>query len=207
MDLPPLVAQVARNGANKRMEFSLPNGEKVVYLDLADKRFLVLPNRKQYAEVTSDAVGFQVRDIMTPGQLVQRAHSYRGVERVGEEQFNGRTAIRYRYGTVTDTKSQAGQVQTQSFVLVDKETGLPLRSETAAESSSTTNVQGNQVKGVRVVTEMGNIQTTAPAEIFAEPTDYAKIPPEQVRSQVAQLANVAGALLGNLMQSGQPAAR
>lgn len=206
MNLPPLAAQVARNGANKRMEFNLPNGEKVVYLDLADKRFLVLPNRKQYAEVNREAVGFDVRDIMTPGQLVQRAQSLRGVERVGEEQFNGRTAIRYRYGAVTDTKSQAGQVQTESFVLVDKDTGLPLRSETAAQSSSAANVQGTQVKGVRVVTEMSNIQTTAPAEIFAEPTDFAKIPPEQVRGQLTQLANIAGALLGNMMQSGRPAA-
>lgn len=207
LNIPPLSAQVARSGANKRMEFSLPNNEKVVYLDLADKRFLVLPNRKQYAEVNREALGFDVRDMMTPGQLVQRAQSYKGVERVGEEQFNGRTAVRYRYGAVTDTKSQAGQVQTESFVLVDKDTGLPLRSETAAESTSSANVQGTQVKGVRLVTEMSNIQTNAPAELFAEPTDFAKIPPEQVRSQVTQLAQVAGALLGNLMQrTAQPGA-
>jgi hypothetical protein len=201
MNLPPLTAQVARNGADKRMEFSMPGGEKVVYLDRADKRFLIMPNRKQYAEINRESIGMEVRDIMTPGQLVERARGLRGVEQVGEEQFNGRTAVRYRYGAVTDTKSQAGQVQTESFVLVDKETGLPVRSETVSEAGSTANVQGNQVKGLRLLTEMSNIQTTAPADLFAEPTDFAKIPPEQVRNQVMGIFQAAGLILGQLIKS------
>lgn len=200
MTLPPLTANVARNGADKRMEFSMPGGEKIVYLDRADKRLLIMPNRKQYAEINRDSVGFEIRDFMTPGRLVERARGLKGVERVGEEQFNGRTAVRYRYGAITDTKSQAGQVQTESFVLVDKDTGLPVRSETVSEAGSTANVQGNQVKGLRLVTEMNNIQTTAPAELFAEPTDFAKIPPEQVRSQVAGIFQAAGLILGQLLQ-------
>jgi len=201
MNLPPLTAQVARNGADKRMEFSMPGGEKVIYLDRADKRFLIMPNRKQYAEINRESIGMEVRDIMTPGQLVERARGLRGVEQVGEEQFNGRTAVRYRYGAVTDTKSQAGQVQTESFVLVDKETGLPVRSETVSEAGSTANVQGNQVKGLRLLTEMSNIQTTAPADLFAEPTDFAKIPPEQVRNQVMGIFQAAGLILGQLIKS------
>ncbi|HYP51338.1 MAG TPA: hypothetical protein VEQ34_10380 [Pyrinomonadaceae bacterium] len=201
MNLPPLTAQVARNGADKRMEFSMPGGEKVIYLDRADKRLLIMPNRKQYAEINRESVGVEVRDIMTPGQLVERARGLRGVEQVGEEQFNGRTAVRYRYGAVTDTKSQAGQVQTESFVLVDKETGLPVRSETVSEAGTTANVQGNQVKGLRLLTEMNNIHTTAPADLFAEPTDYAKIPPEQVRNQVMGIFQAAGLILGQLIKS------
>jgi hypothetical protein len=201
MNLPPLTALVARNGADKRMEFSMPGGEKVIYLDRADKRFLIMPNRKQYAEINRESVGMEVRDIMTPGQLVERARGLRGVEQVGEEQFNGRTAVRYRYGAITDTKSQAGQVQTESFVLVDKETGLPVRSETVSEAGTSANVQGNQVKGLRLLTEMSNIQTTAPADLFAEPTDFAKIPPEQVRNQVMGIFQAAGLILGQLIKS------
>ena len=201
MNLPPLTALVARNGADKRMEFSMPVGEKVIYLDRADKRFLIMPNRKQYAEINRESVGMEVRDIMTPGQLVERARGLRGVEQVGEEQFNGRTAVRYRYGAITDTKSQAGQVQTESFVLVDKETGLPVRSETVSEAGTSANVQGNQVKGLRLLTEMSNIQTTAPADLFAEPTDFAKIPPEQVRNQVMGIFQAAGLILGQLIKS------
>ena len=200
MTLPPLVANVARNGTDKRMEFSMPGGEKIVYLDRADKRLLIMPNRKQYAEINRDAVGFEIRDFMTPGQLVERARGLKGVERVGEEQYNGRPAVRYRYGSITDTKSQAGQVQTESFVLVDKDTGLPVRSETVSEAGSTANVQGNQVKGLRLLTEMTNIQTVAPADLFAEPTDFAKIPPEQVRSQVAGIFQAAGLIMGQLLQ-------
>jgi hypothetical protein len=200
--LPPLVAQVARNGADKRVEFNVPGGEKIIYLDRADKRFLLLPNRKQYAEVNQESVGVEVRDIMTPGRIIEIVRNLKTVERAGEEQFNGRTVVRYNYGAVTDTKSQAGQVQSQSYVLVDKETGLPLRSELFSQSTSGGNVQG--IQAARAVAEMNNIQTNAPAELFAEPTDYNKIPPEQVRAQVTGLVTAAGAILGQLLQSGRP---
>jgi hypothetical protein len=197
--LPTLVAQVARNGADKRMEFTIPGGEKVVYLDRADKRLLIIPNRKQYAELDSESTGFDVRRMMTPAQMIEQAKSYKGIERVGEEQFNGRTAIKYRYGAVTDTKSQAGQVATESYFLVDKDTGLPLRSELVSETTSGGNVQG--LKGLRVITETSEIQTTAPAELFAEPTDYRKATPEEVKGQVNAIFGIVSTFLGQVLRT------
>ena len=198
--LPPLIAQVARNGADKRMEFTLPGGEKVIYLDRADKRFLISPNRKQYAEITAESVGFDVRRVMTPAEIVERTKNLKGVEKVGEETINGRQIVKYRYGSVTNTKTQqAGQVATEAFILVDKETGLPLRSEMVSQSISGGNVQG--VQSLRVVTEMSNIQATAPPELFAEPAGYEKVAPEQVRAQVQAVFQVAGTFLGQMLQN------
>ena len=200
--LPPITAQVARNGADKRMEFTLPGGEKIVYLDRADKRLLILPNRRQYAELDPQSTGFEIRRMMTPAQMVEQAKNLKGIERVGEESVNGRTAIKYRYGAVTDTKSQAGQVATESYFLVDKDTGLPLRSETVSQSTSGNNVQG--IQGLRVVTETSNIQTNAPAELFAEPTDYRKATPEEVKNQVNAIFGIASAALGQLLRTNAP---
>lgn len=200
--LPTLVAHVARNGADKRMEFTIPGGEKVVYLDRADKRLLIMPNRKQYAELDRESTGFDVRRMMTPAQMIEQAKSYKGIERVGEEQFNGRTAIKYRYGAVTDTKSQAGQVETQSYFLVDKDTGLPLRSELVSETTSGGNVQG--LKGLRVITETSEIQTTAPADLFAEPTDYRKATPEEVKGQVNAIFGIVSTFLGQMLKANAP---
>src|SRR5215204_344832 len=45
--LPTIAANVARMGGDRRMEFAMPNGEKVVYLDRAGTNYLLLPNRKQ----------------------------------------------------------------------------------------------------------------------------------------------------------------
>jgi len=200
MTIPPLTAQVAHNGSANRLEFTLPNGEKLIYLDMPGKHLLIAPSRKQYAELTREAVGFEIRNLMTPAQMVEKLKNLKGYERVGEEQVNGRTAIKYRYSKTTDTNTKAGTIETEAEVLVDKETGLPLRSETISESK-TGNVKG--VTGLKLVTEMSNIQTTAEQSLFTEPTDMKKVEAEQVRQQINTLFSAAAALLTQIMQNTQ----
>src|SRR6266852_3022723 len=65
--IPTLSAEVARNGADRRVSFKLPDGSDLIYLDHADKHYVIAPGRKQYAELTPEAVGFQVQKLMTPG--------------------------------------------------------------------------------------------------------------------------------------------
>ncbi len=201
--VPPLKAEVARNGADRRMEFALPNGEKLIYIDHNGKQFVVAPARKQYAELTKEALGFEVRRLLMPEQIVNQVKNLKGVERVGEEKVGDRDAVKYRYGATTDTQTKAGTVATESVVLVDKETGLPLRSVTNSESQ-TGNVQG--IKGLTFVTEMSNIRTTADPSLFAEPTDYKQVEPEQIKAQVDMVFNAAVALFSQLMKSAQPVA-
>ena len=198
--LPTLTAIIARDGMNHRMEFALPNNEKLIYLDAGDKHFLVSPDRKQYAELNKESLGIEVRQMMMPGQIVEQIKTMKGVEFVGEDQFNSRPVLKYRYGATTNTQTKAGQVNTESFLLVDKETGLPVRSETLSESQGG-NVQG--VKGIRIVTEMTDIKNDAPTELFAEPTDYKKVEPEQVKAQANLLFNAVTAILGQLIKSAQ----
>lgn len=202
MAIPGLQANVARSGADRRMEFTLPTGEKIIYLDKGGKQFVISPNRKQYAELTKDAVGFDMeRRMLMPGEIVNQVKNIKGVERVGEDQINGRAVVKYRYGATANTGTQAGQVNTESFVYVDKETGLPLRSETVSQSQGG-NVQG--MSGVRIGTEMSNISTTADASLFAEPTDYKKVAPEEVKQQVNLIFSAAAAVIGQLARSTQP---
>ncbi|HEX8246789.1 MAG TPA: hypothetical protein VF599_01285 [Pyrinomonadaceae bacterium] len=203
VSVPSVQANVARNGNDRRMEFSLPGGEKLIYLDKGEKQFVISPNRKQYAELTKEALGFEVRRMLMPGEIVNQVKNIRGVERVGEEQLSGRTVIKYRYGATANTGTQAGQVNTESFVYVDKETSLPLRSETVSQSQGG-NVQG--VSGIRIGTEMSNITTNADASLFAEPTDYKKVAPEEVKQQVNLVFSAAAAIVGQLMRSAQPSA-
>lgn len=199
--LSTIAANVARNGADRRMEFTMPNGEKIVYLDKGGVNYLVLPNRKQYAELTKDALGFEVRQLMMPEQIVKQVQNVKGVEKIGEENVNGRQVVKYRYGSVTNTQTQAGKVETESFLLVDKETGLPLHSETVAESQNT-NAQG--YKGLRFVTEMTNIKTETTPDLFAAPTDLQKIQADEVKAQVNLIFNAVGLLIGQAMKSAQP---
>jgi hypothetical protein len=195
--LPPIVATVARNGTDRMMEFTLPTNEKVQYLEKGDMKYLVLPSRKQYAELTSEALGFEVRRMMMPEHIVNQLRALPGVVQVGEETVNGRQVVRYNYGARTDTNTQAGTVATESYFLVDKETGLPVRSETVSQSASGGNVQG--VSGLRLVTEMTDIRSEPDPNLFNVPTEFQRIDPEQVKAQANILFQAAAAVIGQMI--------
>jgi hypothetical protein len=197
--MPTLGAVVGRSGADRVMEFVLPvSGEKVIYLDKGGVNYLILPNRKQYAELTKDAVGFEVRRLMMPEQIIQQVKAIPGVKLAGEETLNGRPVVKYVYSGAANTGTQAGTVAAESYILVDKETSLPVRSETVAQSQTGGNVQG--IKGLRILTEMTDIKTAPDASMFTLPADFQKIDPERVKAQATAVFQVVGQLLAQLIQ-------
>jgi hypothetical protein len=194
--IPQLSAQVARSGADRRVQFKLPDGSDLIYLDHAGAHYAILPARKQYAELTPAATGFQLHKLMTPGQLVAYLDKLQGIQPVGEESVNGRTALKYRYARTEQTKTSAGEVHTESFIYVDKDTGLPLRAELFSEASG--NVQG--IKGAKVVAEMREITTNVSPSLFDVPTTgYSKVSEQQVRAQVDAITNTIAAVLRALL--------
>ena len=195
--IPTLSADIARSGADRRVAFKLPDGSDLIYLEQGGKHIVIAPGRKQYAELTPEATGFQLQRLMTPGQITSHLEKLKGVERVGEETLNGRTADKYRYATTTNTSTAAGQVNTEAFVYVDKDTGLPLRSELYTEATG--NVQG--VKGAKIVAEMKDITTTVDDALFQVPTGLSKVPPEQVRAQIDAISNTVAAVIKALLSN------
>ena len=193
--IPELSAQVAKSGSDRRLSFKLPDGSDLVYLEKGGMQYGIAPARKQYAELTPEATGFQLQRLMTPGQLVGYLERLQGIEFVGEEPLAGRTALKYRYARTAQTKTSAGEVKTESFVFVDKDTGLPLRAELFSEASG--NVQG--VKGAKVVAEMRDIQTNVDSSLFEIPTGFNKVPEAQVRAQVNAVTNTVAAVLRTLL--------
>ena len=193
--IPSLAVQVARNGDDRRVEFKLPDGSPLVYLDHNNRHYVILPARKQYAELTQEATGVQLHKLFTPGQLVESLKNIPGVERVGEGPMNGRSAEKYRYSTSTNTNTKAGEVKAEAFVYVDKETGLPLRAEMLAESSG--DVKG--VKAARVVAEMRDIKTDVAPTLFEPPAGYEQVAPEKVRQQIDALTSAVAAILKAMM--------
>ncbi|HKP80668.1 MAG TPA: hypothetical protein VJT69_01560 [Pyrinomonadaceae bacterium] len=195
--IPELSAEVAKNGSDRRLSFKLPDGSDLVYLEKGGVQYGIAPARKQYAELTPAATGFQLHKLMTPGQLVAYLDRLQGIELVGDEQLAGRTAVKYRYARTAQTQSSAGEVKTESFVYVDKDTGLPLRAELFGEASG--NVQG--VKGAKVVAEMRNIQTNVDPSLFEIPAGFNKVPEAQVRAQVDAVVNTIAAVVRALLSN------
>ena len=193
--IPSLSVQVARSGADRRIEFKMPDGSPLIYLDHDNRHYVILPARKQYAELSKEATGVQLHKLLTPGQLVADLKDKKGVERVGEGPMNGRTAEKYRYAAATNTNTKAGEVKAEAFIYIDKETGLPLRAEMMAESSG--DVKG--VKGVRAVTELRDIKTDIDTAMFQTPAGYEQVAPEKVRQQIAALTGAVEAILRAMM--------
>ena len=200
--IPSLSAEIARNGADRRVSFKLPDGSDLIYLEQGDMHIAIMPGRKQYAELTPEATGIQLQKLMTAGQIVSYLERLKGVERVGDDIMNGRPADKYRYATTTNTSTSAGQVNTEAFFYVDKETGLPLRVDLTSEATG--NVQG--VKGAKIVAEMRDISTTVDDSLFQVPVGLNKVPPEQVRAQIDAFTNTVAALVKALMSNMNTAA-
>ena len=202
--LPALGANVARSGDNRVMEFTLPTNEKVIFLDKGGKNYLILPGRKQYAELTKEALGFEVRRLMMPEQIVAQAKGLTGMKLVGEETQNGRQVVKYAYQSAANTNTAAGTVATESQLIIDKETGLPLRTETVSQAQGGANVQG--MNALRVVTEMTDIKTTPDPGLFELPTGYQQVDPETVKANINLIFSAVAALVGQAMKQGAPAA-
>lgn len=191
MGVPPLSVQVARNGADRRVEFKLPDGTPLVYLDHDNHHYVIAPGKKQYAELNKEATGTDLQKLMTPGQIVDSLKNKNGVQKAGEEQINGRTAEKYTYSTAKNTNTQAGEVAAQAFFYIDKETRLPLRAEIDAESSG--NVKG--VNSARIVAEMRDINTAIDTTMFDIPAGFSAVPPEKVRQQIDALTGAITAIV------------
>jgi hypothetical protein len=183
------------------MDTGVPGVGRVTFLDKPDKRYLVIEGRKQYAELTPELTGFDLGRAMTPGQLVAYTSRQQGVTRVGEETLNGRPTTKYRVAGQANTNTTAGQVQGESFIYVDNETGLPLRIE--GFSQATGNVQG--VRSGNLVVEMKDIKTEVDPTRFELPQGYTKLEPEQVRQQLNAAAQFLQGIMG-MMGAQQSAA-
>lgn len=198
--LPTLTSEFARDGANRRLSFTLPGGDEVIYLDQQNKRIIILPKRKQYAELTPEATGFEVPSVMTPTQIVNQLKTSTSYQLVGDEPWNGRPATKYRFSSSQQTNTQAGEVKTEAYLYVDKETGLPIRSETVAQSTGG-NVQG--YTGAKIIQEINNIQMEVDPKLFEVPQGYSRIEPEQIKQQVNAVTQAVLFFAQQMMQNAQ----
>ncbi len=189
--------QVARSGADRRYAINLPAVGEVIFLDRADKRYLVLPSRKQYVELSKEMTGFDVRSL-TPGQMVAQLQKQPGMTRVGDDTVNGRGVVKYRYATTAQTGTQAGDVQSESFIYVDNETGLPLKVEGYGQASG--NVRG--MSSGKVTVEMRDIQTEVEPALFELPQGYTQITQDEIKQQLQMLSGLFQVLMSNMNAQG-----
>jgi hypothetical protein len=188
--------KIARDGDNRRYSISgLPMVGELIFLDRADKRYLVITGQKKYLELGPETTGFDLRSL-TPAQMADRLKSQPGVVRVGDDTVNGRAAVKYRYAAAGHTTTAAGDVSGDSFIYVDKDTGLPIKFEGAAQSTG--NVAG--ASQARLTAELRDLTTTVDPASFDLPQGYAQVTKEEMKQYMQTVATA----LQFLMQMNNP---
>lgn len=175
----PMLTQqlsLARLDADRRWAFVFPAPlGQIVYLEKSGLKYIVLFERKQYAELTADALGFQLGGILTPHSIVERLKPGQ-YEKLGLEPVNGRPAIKYRI-----TGTAGASTQTDGAIFVDQETGLPLRSELNAASPAG--------RKSRVIVEVRDLQLNPDRAQFDVPAGMKKITQQEARQQIESFAS------------------
>jgi hypothetical protein len=167
----------AKFGADRRWVFLLPAPlGQVAYLEKSGLKYLVLIERKQYVELTTDALGFQPVSVLTPGAVAERMKAGAQHEQLGLDTVNGRTAVKYRL-TVGDDVSR----QTDDVIFVDQETGLPLRCEINAVQPAGTKL--------RVIVEARDVQLNPDRLQFDVPLGMKKVTPQEAKPQIESFAS------------------
>jgi hypothetical protein len=162
---------VARDGANRRLDFE-NDGKIVSRIENADgKRFVLLPARKVYAEIVSSASETVVATEPLPEEISLAALLHikpaeARFERVGEEEVLNRRTTKYRvdYGAISEDEN----LRTETFVWADDALGMPVKTEISA-------LENGRRNGARSVMEMREIIFDVDGQFFAVPKDFRKI--------------------------------
>jgi len=175
----PMLTQqltLARMDADRRWTFAFPAPlGQVAYLEKSGLKYVILFDRRLYAEITSDALSIPVASLLSPRSISERLKSNQ-YEKLGLEPVNGRTAVKYRIAAATDSPTR-----TDGFVFVDQETGLPLRSELNKTGAGSANS--------RVVVELRDVKLSPDRSQFDVPAGMRKISQQEAKPQLEAVAS------------------
>jgi len=130
---------------------------------------VLLPAKKLYAELKTETGGrgAEVPPDFSPEKLLNEARPETVYERLGEENLDGRQAVKYR---VTVRDPGAGRAPVETLIWVDERLGMPVKSETTSA-------------GARVTMELRDVKETVDAGLFELPVDYKRVAPEEIFAQ------------------------
>ena len=174
---------VARDGANRRLDFE--SGDKqIASIQTADgKQFLVLLKQKVWVELNAASEKNDIKMLTNQPDEFSLEHflSAKPVGAtftpIGKEEILNRQTTKYKldFGPVAD----AGNVRTETFVWADETLGLPIRTEVDA-------IENGAPTGAKNIVELREIKTETEPQIFTIPAGFRKITFQEARQILRQ---------------------
>ena len=146
---------VTRDGESRRYE------SQVVYLDVPEGKFVLLPREKVYADLTYESTIATDEDEASPERLLHEDSASTTYQKLGTEVIGGRNANKYRI--VVNSSTTANVSQSEMVMWVDEALQMPVRSETKSAD------------GTRVTMELSDIRLEVDKSLFTIPKDYKKL--------------------------------
>ena len=155
-------SSTAKDGEMRRTETEA-GSRKLVFLNIPEGAFVLLPDEKVYASTSSDepVAGSAEDGDLTPEKLLHDDIGSTSYQKLGTESVAGRTANKYR--VVVNNSNTANVSQIETLIWVDEALGLPIRSETKSPD------------GTHVTMELSEIELNVDRHLFEIPSDFQKV--------------------------------
>ena len=164
---------VARDGDSRRHE-STVGSKTVVYLDVPEGKFVLLPDEKLYADVTDQSqISADPKDEeleSSPDALLHTDTSATSYQKLGNEMIAGRNTNKYRI--VVNSSTAPNVSQSETLMWIDEALQMPVRSETKSAD------------GTRVTMELSEIKLEVDKDLFKVPKDYQKLTFSELRKRL-----------------------
>ncbi|HYO91516.1 MAG TPA: hypothetical protein VEQ40_07765 [Pyrinomonadaceae bacterium] len=169
---------VARDGDKRRVDLELFPGAKVAYLQTAAGRYMLVPDKKVYAEFNPGGASDPSKNLssgFSPDELLNQSSGGARYEKLGAENVNGRSTVKYRV-TVTGKTGEAKSATTESLIWIDESLGMPVKSETTLGGGGNANSKYSM--------ELRDLKQEVDQSVFELPTDYRKIDYKDIQREI-----------------------
>jgi outer membrane lipoprotein-sorting protein len=161
---------IARDGDLRRDE-SDSTGQHVVYLTLAEERFVLFPDEKIFAAVTNEDLNTGEQEAETsPDRLLHTELVTPGYQKLGAETIAGRNLQKYR--VVVNSSAGENVSVGETLLWFDEALHMPVRTEISSPN------------GTHITTELADVVLSVDPKLFEIPKDFQKIDFQKLRERL-----------------------
>lgn len=154
---------IAKDGEKRRNE-----SEGMVYLELPEGRFVLVPGEKVYADVVGEPP-LHTEEQISPESLLHAETGATSYQNLGNEVLDGRNTSKYR--VVVNSSNAQNVSLSETLIWIDEALKMPVRSEMTSPD------------GTRVQMELSDLSLDVESDLFQIPEDYEKIAFSELRER------------------------
>jgi outer membrane lipoprotein-sorting protein len=161
---------IARDGELRRDDSEF-DGQRVVYLNLPEGTFVLLPQEKVFADATNvEHLESGEESESSPDRLLHAEPISTTYQHLGVETLNGRSTQKYR--VVVNNSTGANVSGNETVIWIDDALQMPIKSETKSAT------------GARSTMELSQIALEVDQSLFRIPEGYEKISFTELRKRL-----------------------